>query len=406
MIDKIKNILKDQLYPVSLYSRQIAGTVVLLLITRMLSVYEFGLFKSYGAIVGFWLMFANLGYPEYILVSSQNVVREVQLKIGLFIYNAIFIAVFIGIGGFLSPIESKLIFILVLIRTFLDGTFFGIMLPYYQASKKFNLISWINIFYSVMTVLIAVISYLLHFSLTIFLILGIILGLFNFVQCSYYAKINYLLVIKHIKEIFNKLDKSVFAFSIAAICWYLYNQLPSVYASIFVSKEEAALYFSALAIASIIGLLLAAQVQKTVPEMINASVEKVKKLINYNLKFILTVNSLIFIFFAIFGKFLLNLIYGKAYYMQAYPILLILTLSNISIAIAAIYGAYITASGNQKMKIRMQAEAIAFTVFSLLIFHKFGIYAATIAYFLSATHIGIRYVFTTKKILKQQNKGE
>ena len=58
------------------------------------------------------------------------------------------------------------------------------------------------------------------------------------------------------------------------------------------------------------------------------------------------------------------------------------------------------------MKIRMQAEAIAFTVFSLLIFHKFGIYAATIAYFLSATHIGIRYVLTTKQLLRIQDKGE
>ena len=406
MLNKLKEILKEQLYPISLYSRTISGTAVLLLITRMLSVYEFGIFKSYGAIIAFWLMFANPGYNEYILVSSQNIVRDVQLKIGLFIYNAIFIVFLIVIGGMLSPIEAKLIFILILIRTFFDGTFFGLMLPYYQASRKFNLISWINIFYSIMTILIAIISYLYHFSLVKFLILGILLGLFNFIQCSFYAKINYFLVIKHLKELLSKIDKSVFAYSGVSLCAYLYNQLPSVYSSIFIPKEEAALYFAAYTIANIIGLLLSAQVQKIVPEMIKSSVDKVKKIINYNLKFIISINSIVLIFFVVFGKHLLGLIYGKTYYMQAYPILLILTFANISIAIAAIYGAYITASGKQKIKIRMQVEAIIITIISLLIFFKLGIYAATIAYFLSATHIGIRYVFTTKKILKIQEKGD
>lgn len=401
MLNTIKNFLKEQLYPVSLYSRQIAGTVVLLFVTRMLSVHDYGLMRSYVAIVTFWLMFANLGFNEYILVSSKNVVREVQLKIGLFLLNAIFFVALIGFIGVLSPLESRLIFILVLIRTFFDGTFFGLMLPYFQASKKFTLISYINIFYSIMTIIIAAVSYWLHLSLAKFLFLGILLGLFNFIQCSYYAKINYFMIIKHIKEIISKIDNSIWAYSGVTICYYLYNQLPSLYSSLYVSKEDAALFFSALAIAGIIGLLIAAQVQKIVPEMINASVDKVKEIIKYNLKFILSINGLIFLFFVFFGKILLSLLYGKTYYEQAYPMLLVLTLSNISIAVAAIYGAYVTASGNQKMKIGMQTEAIFISVISLLVFFKLGIYAATIAYFLSATHIGIRYIFVTRNLLKQ-----
>ena len=400
MKDKLVKILKNQFYPISLYSRQIAGTLVLLLITRMLSVYDYGLFKSYGAIVGFWLMFANLGYNDYILISCKNVVKEVRLKIGFFILNAIFVACLIAFGGMCSTLEAKLIFILVLIRSFFDGTFFGIMLPYYQASRNFNLISKINIFYSVMTIIIAGVSYLLHFSLVKFLVFGIILGLFNFIQCSFYAKIDYLLTIKHLKQLFKKIDKSVFAYSGVTLCWYLYNQLPSVFASIYVTKEEAALYFAAFTIASIIGLLLAAQVQKIVPEFINAPVEKVKNIIKYNLKFILSINSAIFLFFVFFGKELLLLLYGKPYYMKAYPILLFLTFSNISIAIAAIYGAYITGSGNQKMKIKMQVEAIFITILTLVLFYKLKIYAATLAYLASASYIGIRYVITTKRILK------
>ena len=49
----------------------------------------------------------------------------------------------------------------------------------------------------------------------------------------------------------------------------------------------------------------------------------------------------------------------------------------------------------------MQIEAIIISILTLVIFHQYGIYAAAMAYFLSATHIAIRYVIKTKKMLKQ-----
>ena len=86
------------------------------------------------------------------------------------------------------------------------------------------------------------------------------------------------------------------------------------------------------------------------------------------------VNTLVFLFFVFCGKWLLFLLYGQEYYLKAYPLLLILTISNISIALAAIYGAYITASGNQHLKIRMQVEAIFIAIISLAILHKLVLY--------------------------------
>lgn len=397
----IKKILIEQLYPLSLYSRQIAGTFVLLFIARYLSVYDYGLFSSYKTIASFWLLFANIGYNEYILVSSQNIVKEVQLKIGLFIINAIFITLLIAAGSLLSYVESHLIFLLVLLRTFFDTTFFSIVLPYFQSANKFTIISYINIFYSIATIIIAIMSYIMNLSLITFLLLSIILGLFNFIQVSLYAKINYFLTIKHIKRLISKLDKSIFAYIGVVLCSYLYMQIPSLYSSSFIKKEEAALYFAAFTISTIISLLINAQVQKMVPEMINNSIEKIKIIMKNNMKFIMSINAIVFLFLLLFGKIILKLLYEKDYYINAYPLLLILTISNISIAIAAIYGTYITASGNQHIKIRMQIEAIIISILTLSLFHKYGIYAAAMAYFLSATHIAIRYVIKTKKMLKQ-----
>lgn len=402
MFDKIKKIIDGSLYPISLYARQIAGTFVILFLARYLSVYDYGLFSSYKTIAAFWLMFANLEFANYILVSSNKIVKEVQLKIGLFLINAIILTIIVGFVSMYSSLEIKYLFILILIRQFFDGTFFGIVLPYFQAANKFKVISCVNIFYSIVTIIIAICCYVFKLSLVKFLLMSIVLGIFNFIQVSFYAKINYLLSLKYIHKLIKKVDKSIFAYAGVSLCWYLYNQLPSLFVSAYVPKEAAALYFAAFTIANIISLLLGAQGQKMTPEMINAPIDKVKKIIKFNLKFLMIINVLVFLFFVVFGKQLLHLIYSKSYYINAYPILLILTLGNISIALAAIYGTYITASGNQKLKIYMQIEAIIITIVSLIVFYKLGIYAAAIAYICAGTHIGIRYALKTKKLLKQK----
>ncbi len=402
LINFAKKILNSQLYPISLYARQIAGTLVILFLGRYLSVYDYGLFSSYKTLAAFWLLFANIGYNEYILVSSQNIIREVQLKISLFIINAIFILLLISFCSTFCDLESNFLFILVLLRTFFDNIFFAIILPYFQASKKFNIISYVNIFYSAVMILITLISYEFNLSLTKFLILNIGLGLFNFIQVSYYAKINYILALKYLKKLFKMLDKSIFVYIGVVLCSYLYMQIPSLYTSTFISKEEAALYFAAFTISSVISLFIIAQVQKMVPEMIKATIPQIKQIIKTNLKFIISINMIIFIFLVFFGKHVLILLYSKEYYTRAYPLLLILTLSNISIALASIYGAYITASRNQHIKIKTQIEAIFISIIILFLFHKYKIYAAAIAYFLSGLHIGVRYIIKARKLISKQ----
>ena len=197
----LKFFKTDNLYSFSVYARQIAGTLVLLLLARFLSVYEYGLFRSYAMISLFALLLTNLDYGNYILVSSKANVHEVKLKISFFVVNSlILMLIFIFIAQFFN-IEKPLILNLVLVRTFLDMTFFALVLPYFQATKKFNIISYVNIFYSIMTIIFAYICYKLKTTLLIFLLLGIALGIINFIQCSYYAKINYLLFFNHAKKI-------------------------------------------------------------------------------------------------------------------------------------------------------------------------------------------------------------
>ena len=325
-----------------------------------------------------------------------------KLKISLFLLNAINIAILIALGSIFFNLESHLLFTLIIIRTFFDGTFFALILPYFQATKTFNTIAKINIFYAIGISIVAIISYVLKLSLLKFLILNIGLGLLNFIQCSYFAKINYLLVFNNLKRLCKKIDRGIFAYVGVTIAYFLYAQIPSLYVATYQPKEQVALYFSAFTIANIIGLLISAQVQKMIPEMIKTSIVETKEIIKNNLQFLMILTTLVFLFMVIFGKLLLQLLYGQTYYTNAYPILLILMFGNICIAEAAVYGAYITASGNQKQKIPMQLEATAITIISLFTLHKFGILGASISFLLAAIYTAFRYTTFTLKLIKEQ----
>ena len=405
MLNKVKNIISNNLYPISLYARQIAGTLILFIIARYLSVYDFGLFSSYKNIATFCFMFANLDFSNYILVSSKANVKEVKLKISLFLLNAIFIGILIAIGSTFFNLDSHILFCLVVIRKFFDGTFFSLILPYFQATKNFNTIAKINIVYAICISLIAIFSYIVKLSLYKFLLLNICLGLINFIQCSYFAKINYLLVLNHIKRFCQMVDKSIWAYVGVSIAYFLYAQIPSLYVSTYLPKEQAALYFSAFTIAAVVGLLISAQVQKMMPDLINNSIENIKLILKKNLKIMLFITGGLFLFMLLFGKLILLLLYGQSYYGNAYPILLILMFGNICVAEAAVYGAYITASGNQKRKIPMQLEATSLTVLGLIILHKFGIYGAAISFLFAAIYISYRYTTFTIKLIKNNTSG-
>lgn len=402
----LKNIITKNIYPISIYTRTIAGSLILFVIAHYLSVYDYGLFSSYKAIAGFCFIFANMGFCEYILVSSKANLKEVKLKISLFMLNALFIMLFSILVSQFFSIERHLLFILVLFRTFFDSVFFALILPFFQASNKLQTISKINIIYGLGITIIAIVSYIFKLSLVKFLILNITLGFINFIQCSYFAKINYFLVFKYIKRFFLKLDKTIFSYIGVHFANIITSQLTSLFVSIILIKEQAALYFAAFTIANFITLLNTAQFQKILPEFINNSASNIRKLIKHNLNFILLVTGVMLAFFLIFGKLLLKLLYGQDYYLNAYPILILFIIANIFTAVGEVYGVYITSSNNEKYKVLIRFQAGLITLVSLALLRKFGIYGATISFLLTSICLAILHINKSLQLLKQQEQQE
>ncbi|MBE7711513.1 MAG: hypothetical protein E7Z92_05165 [Cyanobacteria bacterium SIG31] len=401
-MQKIIEIFKNHLYPISLYARQIAGTIVLFIIARYLTVYDYGIFTSYKTLSTFILVLANMGFESYILVSSQNNVEKVKLKIALFLMNALLLIFIVLLGLPFSWVEHKYLFMLIFIRTFLDGTFFALILPYFQATRKFNQISFINIIYAFLIFIIAITSYIFKLKLEIFLIINICLGIINLSQTSLLAQIPYLTLFKNIKESFKLVDKSILSFMLINICFILYSQIQGVFVSTQVPKVLAALYFAANTIAGIIMLLISAQVQKIMPEFIDISPNKALTLLKNEVKKmnIITISTLVF--FILFGKTILEILYGQVEYKNAYFILLILSIANIFYGMGKVYITYIMAKNKTNIIWQMQIKAIIISIFTLLLTYKYGIYSAALAYLLSASYIGIAYMQKTKQLLKNK----
>ena len=400
LINKTINFLKNRLYTVSVYTRQMAGTVVILLIARYLSVYNFGLFSSYKSIATFCLLFANLDYAFYILVSSKANKNEVRLKISLFLLNAFFIILAVSVGSFFFKMDSHLLFVLVLIRTFFDATFFNLILPFFQATKQFYTIAKINIIYGFAISGIAVFAYINKLSLTQFLILNICAGIINFIQCTSLSKVNFLMAITYIKRFFKMLDKSIWAYIGSSLTSYVYTQITSLYVALFLTKEQAALFFAALTISTLTTLFAAARIQKMLPEMINKNTKEHIQIIKKNCIIMISAFTFILLIFGFTGKHILKLIYIKDYYENAYVVLLILTFANAIIGLGRIFGNYIAVIGKQVIKVKMKLETSVITILGLLCFHKFGITGPAIVVAISSVYNTMRYILYSRKMIK------
>lgn len=399
---KLISLFSNNLYAMSLYARQIAGTLVLFLIARYITVYDYGLFTSYKTLSTFILVLANMGYESYILVSSQNNEVQVKQKIALFILNALLLLFIVLCALPFSCAENKLLFGFVFVRTFLDGTFFALILPYFQASRKLKTISVINIIYAVLIMVIAIISFVLKLSIIKFLSLNIFIGLVNFIQCSVYARIPYCNILKNLNKAYHIIDSQIISYMVINICFILYSQIQAIFVSTQTHKESAALYFAANTIAGVAMLLVGAQTQKLLPEFIDVSGKDVELLLKQEVKKICYITFSIFVFFIFLGKNILQILYGQAYYAEAYNILLILNFANIFYAIGKIYITFIMAKSYTNVIWKMQIVSILISIITICSTYKYGIYSAALSYLLSVLYIGYAYWKKTRQIICKQ----
>lgn len=403
ILNQIKNILINNVYTVSLYLRRIASAAVIFILARFLTLYDYGLYSSYTNIAGLCLLVTNLGYNEYILVSTKNELNKVRLEVIFFISFAIFfiIILFVGLGFF--NIEQYFIFYLAILKVFFDNTFFTLILPYFQSAKKFFQIGKINIIYSLFIISLTLIAYIFHFSLIKFLVLYVIGGIINFIHCSYIAKMDFRYLFTKYKSFITLLDKSIIYYITVSAIVFIKGQLSSLFVSFVLPKEQVAIYFAAFNIATVLGLVSVAQIQQLYPELINKSYQHIVNTMKKNLKFIIGINLIILFCFIIFGKLLLLLLYGSQDYINAYPYLLVLTLCSLISSAGMVFSTYMTSQGHQKYKSQLQIEFLIVVIVLMCVYHKLGVWGAILTTFSLEIYTFLRYfIFCLKDISKKK----
>lgn len=397
------NVANKNIYTTSLYLRRVASAVIVFCLARYLTVETYGLYSSYANIAGILLLITNFGFNEYILVSSKSEVKQVRLKLSFFLLLANILVCLILICSNCVPLDNKRIFSLVIIRNFLDSTFFALILTYYQASHKFNIISTINIIYSISLILIVLFCYRYQLTLDIFLMMCIAIGLTNYLYSYLTAKLNFTMVIKHLKKYIKMIDKQLIYYGLVMVTVLLYYQLPSLYVSVFIDKTSAAIYFAAFNIFSILLLISSSQVQQIMPDMIKANNNEIKTLITKNILYISIINIAILIFFIFFGKWLLSLLYGKPEYQMSYQLLIIGAFGNLFMSAGGILACFMTAKGFQKKKFQYQIECLFVVASLIFLLRDLGITGAVCAYCLISIYVFIRYLIFTLIQIKRIN---
>lgn len=398
-----KKLLSKNLYTVSLYLRKLASAFTVFFLARYLSVSEYGLYSSYVNITAMILLFVNFGFNEYILVSSKNRLKEVRLKLAFFMILAFILMLVMILFANCFNLLDKIIFSLILVRSFLDGNVFALILTYYQSANKFKEISIINIIYSVWTLITACAAYIFKLKLSVFLILCILIGIANLIYSSIVGKLNYMQVFLKFKRFVKMIDAKLLYYGLVMVTVWIYYQIPSLSVSLFLEKTQAAIYFAAFNIFSILLLISAAQVQQIMPKMIVSNNRQLLASVKKNILYIVSINMGIFILFILFGKFLLLLLYGRPEYLASYPLLLIGAFGNIFMSAGGVLACFMTSKGFQKNKFHYQLEFIVIALVLSFAFHRLGILGATITYTLISMYAFTRYLIFTLIKLKDEN---
>lgn len=367
---------KDNLYGVSLYCKKTADVLALFFVVRFLSVYEYGLYSSYVAIAGWFLLPTVMGYGEYILVSENKDRAKTAAKCALFIIMAC--GLLVAECGFVAvyPIEMKLIFTLVLLRLFFEGITGVLILPYCQAVNKFHLISTVNMVYSAGMVVCAALTYIMGWGLAAFLTMLIGLGAAGFVILSVVAGINYIDALRHFKSNIKTVDRKIVPYIASYILGFLSGQVPILFVAMTAPREQAALFFAALAVVSVLHIIFAARVAKMTPEFMGEDWAESKARIKRNILFLGTATVGFLLMILIIGKWLILMFYGKEYYLQALPLIYIWIGATFFAVISNPLYAYLTARGKMQniVKVRI-GEIIACTLLVFALYFGCGISA-------------------------------
>ncbi|MFC0875922.1 oligosaccharide flippase family protein [Saccharicrinis sp. FJH2] len=391
----------------TLISRVISGSIIYIILARLMSVDDYGLLNFGATLAGLLTVFAEFGFS----LMAQRDIPQNRFRLDEYVGNVMiqkvgysFVVIILGIlysVFFYDSINSTIgvIFSLNAILTSFNMYFFAI----FRAKNKFKYESVISIIYSISSVLLLAVYY--YFNLGI-LTIAYGLLIIRFLQLLiliivYFSQFPFVLKID--AAIQKYLFKNSFSFGLHYIIGTFYftidNQLIAYYCG-----NEALAFYQAVFKFVLILLYVTALIESVFLPYLSENIGRDKerflglsKMIN---KQIISVSIILFLFFILFSKHLIVFLYGEKY-LPSFSIILPLSFILLLRGANVVYSILLTISDHQRKRALIVFISFIFNVsLNFIIIPKFNFEGA--AYVSLLTHILLlfMYVFTVHRVFK------
>jgi O-antigen/teichoic acid export membrane protein len=386
--------------------------ITAIIIARTLSVYDYGIYKWYSTIIGYFILLINFGFDVYfykLIIHKKFSIEKVlaiQLKSRLFFGTTIYLLVILIGSYFIKDSNNKLLFFILALQILIYAINTEIIL---KIKEYFSFLSLYTIFQAIFTLLL-VIMFIRHYEDVIKLALIIVLvNLISNVICGLYIKNKTNFNISKFVNLFKKLKfKYVYAHlkksiivNLSFFMISIYYNLDSLMLGIFRTNIEVAIYSVAY-----VFLLLAIMPTNILYTVYSPTLSEnnYKKRIFY--KYVLStvfLGIIVFVFLLLTYKYLILISYGEKY-LSSVNVLFYLSFDIIPCYLAGAFANPINLWGDYKNYLFIVSiGAISNFVGNLIFIPVYGINGAIFTTILSEILVFIfafLYWIKNKELLK------
>ena len=375
-------------------SRIVSGSIVYIILARLMSVNDFGVLSFGTTLAGLVSVMAEFGFS----LMAQRDIPQDRFNFETYVFNTFiqksvfsFIAL---VGGlvYLSVFFSGLnviVGIVFIVNAIINSNniyFFAV----FRAKNMFKIESWLALVYSLFIVVLIVLYYL--FSLDVlYLAYGLLLGRFiQLIVLIFIFLSKFKLKFEFSERIQLYLFKNSFSFGAHYIIGIFYFSIDNQMIVYYSGNEQLAIYqafFKILVILLSVNSLLEGVFLPFLSSKFREKSNEFRDLAKIINKLILTLGLSLFVFFIFFASDILKLLYSDKY-LSALVITIPISLILLSRVLATVYSVILTISSNQNLRvITVLVSLIINVILNFIFIPKYGFIGA--AYVSMITHFAL-----------------
>jgi O-antigen/teichoic acid export membrane protein len=388
-------------------SRIISGSVVYIVLARVMSLEDFGLLSFGATLAGLITVMAEFGFS----LMAQRDIPQNRFNFAPYVFNTfiqkIGFSLLAFVGGlvylyfFYSGLNVTIgvIFVVNAIITSGNMYFFAV----FRAKNMFKIESWLALFYSVVLLVIIALYFVLDLDL-LFIVYGLLLArVFQLLILTVVFITKFKLSFVIDKTIQKYLFKNSFSFGSHYIIGIFYFSVDNQMIAYYSGNEQLAIYqafFKIVLILLMVNSLLEGVFLPYLSSMYKNGVEEFNKIAKIINKVIISLGLTMFVFFVLFASDIIKILYTDKY-LPALVITIPLALVLLMRIMSTVYSVVLTISDNQNLRvITVFLSLVVNVILNFIFIPTFGFIGA--AYVSMVTHIvlvGLYIFFGYRQLL-------